>query len=312
MTTQASLIIEDPGLLTTVQDLGRWGAQHYGVSVSGAMDRVSLRLANRLVGNPEEFAGLEITMSGPKIRFNKNSQVAVSGAEFILRLDGYLVSSDTLLTVESGQILSFGERLNGARAYLAVAGGLDIEPVMGSRSTHLPSKRGGISGRSLRRGDELCVGDFRGESVRPCSTLKWGRRTFGGAKVRVIFGLQANWFLPEALDTLCAETYRVGTASDRMGYRMVGAPVHTCGSKELLSQAVSFGAVQVPPSGELIVSMADCQTTGGYPRIATVITADLYLLGQLGPGDWVEFLPCDRAMARKALCELEDLIAVRG
>jgi len=308
VTSGLSLTVEDPGLLTTVQDLGRWGAQHYGVSVSGAMDRVSLRIANRLVGNRDQFAALEVTMAGPTIVFNTENQVAVSGAEFVIRLDDYLVSSDTLLTIHSGQRLSFGTRLSGARAYIAVAGGLDVEPVMGSCATHLPSKRGGLDGRPLRRGDDLRVGSFRGESIRPGSKLRWGRRFTGGTKVRVILGPQAEWFSPDSIDTLCSQRYRVGLTSDRMGYRMEGASIYRQFATEMLSQAVSIGSIQVPPSGELIVAMADCQTTGGYPKIATVISADLHRLGQLGPGDWLEFDICDQPTARQALCDLESMM----
>ena len=145
MISPVSLTVEDPGLLTTLQDLGRWGAQHHGVSVSGAMDRLSLRLANRLVGNRDQTAALEVTLAGPTIRFNRESQVAVSGAEFILRLDEYEVSSETLLSIGSGQCLMFGRRLSGARAYIAVAGGVEGESFMGSRSTHLPTEKGGMA-----------------------------------------------------------------------------------------------------------------------------------------------------------------------
>lgn len=308
MTAGVALTIEEPGFLTTVQDLGRWGAQHYGMSVSGAMDRVSLRLANRLVGNREGFAGLEITMSGPTILFNKESQVAVSGGDFAVELDDYAVSSDTLLSVGCGQRLSFKRRLSGARSYLAVAGGIQVKSVMESASTHLPSKIGGIAGRPLQRGDELRVGAYRGESVRPCSDLRWGRSFTGGTKVRVILGPQSDWFSQKSIETLCSETYYVGISSDRMAYRMEGLPVHPYVQREMLSQAISFGSIQVPPSGELIVAMADCQTTGGYPKIGLVISADLHLLGQLGPGDWLEFDVCDRPAARQALFDLENMM----
>jgi len=306
-----SLTVEDPGLLTTLQDLGRWGAQHHGVSVSGAMDRLSLRLANRLVGNRDQTAALEVTLAGPTIRFNRESQVAVSGAEFILRLDEYEVSSETLLSIGSGQCLMFGRRLSGARAYIAVAGGVEGESFMGSRSTHLPTEKGGMAGRPLRRGDELRVGSLRGESVRshPGPGLRWRRRPTGGTKVRVILGPQVDWFPRDSVETFCSKRYWVGIASDRMGYRLEGPPVRRGDAREMLSQAVPMGSIQVPQSGEPILAMADCQTTGGYPKIATVISADLHLLGQLGPGDWLEFDVCDRVIARQALVELEEIMA---
>ena len=310
MTGPTSLMVEDPGLLTTVQDLGRWGAQHYGVSVSGAMDRVSLRLANRLVGNCEQFGALEVTLAGPTLLFNKESQVAVSGAEFVLRLDDYLVSSDTLLSNSAAQRLSFGRRLNGARAYIAIAGGLMVDAFMGSCSTHLPSGRGGMAGRPLQRGDALRVGTVGGESIKLRPGLRWIRRPTGGTKVRIILGPQADWLSSGSMDALCSERYYIGIASDRMGYRLEGVPIRRRSTSEMLSQAVSFGSIQAPRSGELIVAMADCQTTGGYPKIATVISADLHLLGQLGPGDWLEFDVCDRQTARQALFELEEMMAL--
>ena len=311
MTSPVSLTVEDPGLLTTLQDLGRWGAQHHGVSVSGAMDRLSLRLANRLVGNRDQTAALEVTLAGPTIRFNRDSQVAVSGAEFILQLDKYEVSPETLLSIGSGQCLMFGRRLSGARAYIAVAGGVEGESFMGSRSTHLPSQKGGMAGRPLRRGDELRVGILRSKSVRshPGPGLRWRRRPTGGTKVRVILGAQVDWFPRDSVETFCSKRYWVGIASDRMGYRLEGPPVRRGDAREMLSQAVSMGSVQIPQSGEPILAMADCQTTGGYPKIATVISADLHLLGQLGPGDWLEFDVCDRVIARQALVELEEMMA---
>ena len=182
---------------------------------------------------------------------------------------------------------------------------------MGSRSTHLPSQKGGIAGRPLRRGDELRVGDLQSESAGSHLGfgLRWRRRPIGGTKVRVILGPQADWFPRDAIETFCSKRYRVGIASDRMGYRLEGPPVLRGDAREMLSQAIPMGSVQIPQSGEPMLAMADCQTTGGYPKIATVISADLHLLGQLGPGDWLEFDVCDRVIARQALAELEEIMA---
>ena len=182
-----AITIVAPGLLTTVQDTGRWGHQHYGVSVSGAMDVVSLHGANRLVGNPLTAAALEVTLVGPTLRFERDTRIAVCGAAFDLRLGDHQVSLDTLIHAGSGQMLTFGRRMSGARAYLAAAGGIDLTPVLGSRSTHIPSRMGGLEGRALTAGDTLTLGAAHGAPVRPTPDAKWKRRPGGwwraGARV---------------------------------------------------------------------------------------------------------------------------------
>ncbi len=301
------LVVEDAGLLTTVQDTGRWGYQRYGVSVSGAMDVTAHRRANRLVGNPDEAATLEITLVGPVLRFETVMRVGVAGATFDLRLDGRAVSTDTLLHVEPGQTLAFGRRTAGARGYLAAAGGFAVPAVLGSRSTHLRSGMGGLAGRALRAGDRLAVGPSRGGAPRRESTAtRWSRRMpLGGALVRVLPGPHAGLFDPAVLRRLETVRYTIRPESDRMGYRLDGAAIVGAERVSLLSQGFPIGAVQVVPSGAVIVAMADRQTAGGYPRVATVITADVPLLGQLAPSDWIEFAPCDHRTAREALVESE-------
>lgn len=297
-----ALVVEDAGLLTTVQDTGRWGRQHYGVSVSGAMDPAAHRRANRLVGNPAGAATLEVTLCGPRLRFETALRVAVSGAAFELRLGARAVSTDTVLRAEPGQTLAFGRRAAGARAYVAAAGGLDVPPVFGSRATHLRSGMGGLEGRALRAGDRLGVGPERGAPRREPAAARWGRRLpLGGARVRVLPGPHAGLFDPLVLGRLESARYVIRPESDRMGYRLDGAPIAGPEGLSLLSQGFPIGAVQVVPSGEVIVAMADRQTVGGYPRVAAVITADVPVLAQLAPGDWIEFEPCDHRTAREAL-----------
>ncbi len=299
---QPGLVVEDAGLLTTVQDTGRWGYQHYGVSVSGAMDVTAHCRANRLVGNPPEAATLEVTLVGPVLRFEAAMRVGVAGAAFELRLDACAVSTETVLHAERGQRLAFGRRTAGARAYLAAAGGFAVPPVLGSRSTHLRSGMGGLAGRALRPGDRLRSGPSRGVPRRESPAAKWGRRaTVGGARVRVLPGPHAGLFEPAVLRRLEAGRYTIRPESDRMGYRLDGAPIPGPAGPSLLSQGLPIGAVQVLPSGGVIVAMADRQTAGGYPRVATVVTADVPVLGQLAPGDWIEFERCDRRTAREAL-----------
>ncbi len=300
------LVVEDAGLLTTVQDTGRWGYQHYGVSVSGAMDLTAHRRANRLVGNSPDVATLEITLVGPVLRFETSMRIGVAGAWFGLLLDDRAVSTETVLRVEPGQTLAFGRRTAGARAYFAAAGGFAVPPVLGSRSTHLRSGMGGMEGRALRAGDRLVVGLSRGVPRRESAATKWKRCTpLGGARVRVLPGPHAGLFDPAVLRRLETARYTIRPESDRMGYRLDGAPIVGPEGLSLLSQGFPIGAVQVVPSGDVIVAMADRQTAGGYPRVATVIAADIPLLGQLAPCDWVEFERCGHRAAREALLESE-------
>ena len=299
--TAAEVLVTAPGLLTSIQDTGRWGYQHLGVSVSGAMDVISHRRANQLVGNAPSAASLEVTLAGPTLEFRADVRVVVSGAEFELRLAEYAVSPDTVIHATRGQQLSFGRRIAGARAYVAAAGGFDVGPVLGSRSTHLGSRMGGVEGRALRAGDVLPVGRPSGRPGRTSSARAWDVRPIGGARVRVLLGPHEDAFDRDALDALEGERYVVSPNSDRMGYRLEGAPIIARSGRELLSQAIPLGAVQVPRAGHPIIAMADRQTSGGYPRIATVISADIPRLGQLAPGDWVEFERCDQETARAAL-----------
>lgn len=293
-----------PGLLTTVQDEGRWGAQAQGVPVAGPMDRVSHRLANQLVGNPEACATLEVTLVGPEIEFERPAVFAVTGATFLLELDGRPVPMETRIRARSKSCLRFGPRRHGARAYLAVAGGFDVPVVLGSRSTHTGSRMGGVEGRALAAGDHIRIGSSTtGPGAR--SSLHAGRIPAGGARVRVLPGPHDAWFSDAARAMFCSTRYRVASASNRMGYRLDGPRLDPADRGTLISEATPVGSVQVPSSGQPIVLMADCQTTGGYPRIATVITTDLPLVGQLAPGDWIEFTLCDRKTALAALIAQE-------
>jgi len=307
MTATGLMTVVRPGLLTTVQDLGRWGQQAAGVPVSGAMDTYSLRLANRLAGNPESAAALEVTLTGPTLVAETTVAVAVAGARFDLFVDERLVEHGGILTVPAGGVLRFGERRGGARAYLAVAGGFDTAPVFGSRATHLVSRMGGHAGRALQVGDRLSIAP---QAMPPAS--RWPARPAlpvpgprGPGYLRVLLGPQDDWFTSSAVDALLGASFRISTASDRMGYRLEGPPLHTRRAEALVSEPVAFGSIQVPASGAPILLMADRQTAGGYPKIATLITADLPLAGQVAPGDWVRFTACSRAEARSALIARE-------
>ncbi len=299
--TPAVLVLK-PGMLTTVQDLGRWGLQDSGVPVAGPMDAYSHRLANRLVGNPDTAATLEITLIGPELQFEGDAICAVAGADFPVRLDGVPVPMHEAWAARAGARVSFGVRRRGARAYLAVRGGFDVPLVFRSRATHLLSAMGGVAGRALASGDRLPIG-----TVEPVAPARGEPLPLpeGGARVRVVWGPQEDYFTEAARQTLVSARFLVTPQSNRQGYRLQGPPLAHAGSADILSDATPIGSIQVPASGQPILLMADRQTTGGYPKIATVITADLPLAGQLAPGEWIEFTACSLDEARRALIERE-------
>ncbi len=290
-----------PGLLTTVQDLGRVGYQRFGLPLSGAMDRPALRLANRLVGNADQAAGLEITLSGPALLFEREAVIALTGADLSASLDGTPITLWEATRVAKGSTLTFGQRRAGARAYLAVAGGLNVPLVLGSRSTHLRSRTGGLMGRALVQGDVLRGGrpaskafSVAGRSVPPEARPLYQREPM----VRVIPGPQADFFLPEALEALTGGSYTVTPQSDRMGFRLQGPPLIHAGPAEIVSDATPFGAIQVPANRQPILLMADHQTTGGYPKVGVVISVDVPLAAQLIPGESLRFALVDVGEAR--------------
>ena len=303
---QASVSVIKPGMLTTVQDMGRWGFQARGVPVAGPMDPVSHRLANALVGNGRDAALLEVTLLGPELEFEDERLVAVTGADFDLSLDGRPAPLRAPFTVSAGSRLRFGARRLGARAYLAVSGGITVTPILGSRATHLVSVMGGVSGRALIAGDRLPLGVrsrfSRAALPLPASTES---RSAPHATLRVLSGPQLEYFQADAIDVLQSAPYVVAQDSDRMGFRLEGPRLTHARPVDIISDATPLGVLQVPASGQPILLMADRQTTGGYPKIATVIAADMALAGQLAPADTIAFAVCTTAEALKALITQE-------
>jgi antagonist of KipI len=302
---RSSFIVRRPGMLTTVQDLGRWGHQARGVPVAGPMDAYSHRLANRFVGNPESAAALEITLLGPSLEAEGDIECAVAGADFSLEVGARAVPSRSPFLVRSGELLRFGSRRSGARAALAVRGGFDVPAVFGSRATSLVSRMGPFDGRPLAAGDRLFVNTSPAAPPYEPDSMQLLRMPAGGACVRVVPGPHEDMFTQNAIETLYRGRYTVTPQSNRMGYRLEGPPLAHAGAADILSDATPMGSIQVPKSGQPILLMADRQTTGGYPKIATVISADLPVAGQLAPGDWIEFARCTRAAAVDALAEQE-------
>ena len=299
------------GLLTTVQDVGRWGGQGRGMPVAGPMDLYSHRLANRLVGNDESVAGLEVTLTGPELQASGDLVCAVSGAEFELLAGERPVTCGRAFKLRHNERLRFGRRLAGARAALAVRGGIAVAPVFGSRATSLAAGIGPCGGRAIRAGDRLPIGSAASGAPRTGSAGSLPL-PHGGARLRVIPGPQEETFAAAARELFFTARFTVTPQSNRMGYRLEGPPLAHAGSAEMLSDATPLGSVQVPKSGQPILLMADRQTTGGYPKIATVISADLPLAGQLAPGDWIRFAPCSRQEAIDALHNLERRLGAGG
>lgn len=297
-----SITVLNPGLLTTVQDLGRVGYQQFGVSVSGVMDPRAAAIGNILVGNPQGEAVLECTLMGPQLKFETDEVIAVTGGDLSPTLDGQPVPTYAALAVKAGQTLRFGAPRAGCRAYIAFAGGLDIPLVMGSRSTYMKAAIGGFEGRKLQKGDALGlrapVAGYANLHQRAIAPEFVPRPVY---TLRVVLGPQDDAFTPEGVATFLGSEYTVTNEFDRMGCRMDGPAIQHKNGGDIISDGIAFGAIQVPGSGKPILMGADRQTTGGYTKIATVISADFRLLAQLKAGDKVRFEAVSVQAAQQAL-----------
>jgi len=287
-----SILIKKPGILTTIQDLGRVGYRRLGINPGGAMDRTATRLINILLGNDENDAVVEMHFPAAEIVFEKNAVFALGGADFAAELDGEPIATWQPYFAKKGCTLRFTKKVSGNRAYLAVSGGFQIKTWLGSASTNLAAKIGGMEGRSLISGDQISFATpiKAKPQIRNChisSSLIPYYRPF--PTVRVIIGAEFPLLSKSSQGLLFVHDFIVSPNSNRMGFRLKGEPVEMVQPCELLSSAASFGTIQLLPDGQLIVLMSDHQTSGGYPRIGHVITRDLPLIAQLGPGDKVAF-----------------------
>jgi antagonist of KipI len=310
--------VQEPGLFTTVQDLEREGFGPLGVSASGAADAISLRLGNRLVGNAAGAAGLEMTLLGGTFVFPEGAIVALTGSDFGAALDGKPIEVWTSVEVKPGQTLQLGPTRSGARCYLCVRGGIEAKLFLGSASTHVLSGLGGHEGRALRRGDVLRIGSTGGgertgknacptEGVRRLSAR--ALQEVGARKVlRVTPGPQSDWFPAAAQRMFYESRYRVAEESNRMGIRLAGGDIPEGAGGKMISEGVSLGAIQVPEGGQPIILFVEQQTTGGYPKIANVISADFHCLGQLRPRDEIRFERVDWETARSLLRKQEEFL----
>ena len=297
------------GFITTIQDMGRTGYQEFGVPAAGVMDTMAFRKANILVGNDENEAALEITLMGPMFTFTSDNIIAVTGGNLGAKLNGKDIPMYQAVLAKKGDTMSFMGIKSGSRAYVAFAGGLDVPVVMGSKSTHLKSNLGGFEGRKLGPGDEI-------EFTAPKTALpNMSKRTVpaddyskASCTLRVILGPQDDCFTEAGIKTFLSSTYTLTNEADRMGLRFEGEKIEHKNGGDIITDGISFGAVQVPSHGTPIVMMADHQTTGGYTKIACVVSVDLPELAQCMPGHTVRFKKIGIEEAQELYCQWRDYL----
>ena len=307
-----SVFVERAGFLTSVQDLGRTGLRQFGVSPGGALDSFGLRVANLLVGNDEGAAGLEITLGSLQLRFDDERLVAWCGGEFEVRIGSKSLPAGHTAHVRPGERLKFGRPQSGCRSWVAVSGGIDVPSTLGSRSTDLRAGFGGWEGRALRDGDQLRLGKFRRSQTAATANISswtaphdWVSPAKPKPILRFIHGIDWSRFNDVTIQRFTDQEFAVSPDSDRMGARLEGPELKRVDEGDLISEAVTPGTIQVPPNGKPILLLGDCQTIGGYPKIAHVITVDLGVAAQLRAGDHVRFSEISLTDAHQLLIERE-------
>ena len=306
-----TLEILSPGIMTSVQDMGRYGYGRFGVAPSGALDSFAMRVANLLVGNREDQAGLETMLLGPGIRFLTEVVVAVTGGDLQPKRNRQSIEMWRSHAFQKDDVLSFGSAVSGFRAYIAVAGGIAVPRLMGSRSTNLPSGFGGHEGRTLKKEDILVCDDPRGPKIESERFFnpEWAPQYSDKWKIRVVLGPQDDHFPDDSRGTFSKNTYTMSQNSDRTGIRLEGPEIRCKPDVEasIVSEGVIAGSIQIPGDGKPIIILGET-VTGGYRKIATVISADLPLLGQIKPGDGIQFEVVSLEEAHRALQKMEEWI----
>jgi antagonist of KipI len=303
-------VVTGAGFLTSVQDLGRTGFRRFGVSTSGALDSFALRVANLLIGNDEGAAGLEITLGGLQLRFEDERAVAWCGGEFDVQIGSRALLAGHVARLQRGDELKFGRAQIGCRCWLAISGGIDVPVVLVSRSTDLRANFGGLEGRTLRNGDQLSLGEFRRSETAATAGISswtaphdWASTASRQPSLRFIRGVDWKRFKDVAIERFTQHKFTVLADSDRMGVRLDGPELKREDKTDLISEGVAPGTIQVPPSGKPILLLGDCQTIGGYPKIAHVITVDLGIAAQLRAGDGCRFSEVSLQDAHRLLLE---------
>lgn len=297
-----SIKVITPGMLSTIQDGGRKGFAAMGFNASGVMDVRSYHIANALVGNFTDEAVIEMTYLGGSFKFLESNYIAITGADMSPKLDGVPVEMYTTIFVKQDETLTFSAAASGMRAYIAVRGGIDVPVIMGSRSTNLKCKLGGLDGRPLKAGDIVPCRDVYDEFHKHL-IHSVPKEDFGSDEitVRVLLGPQDDYFTEHGIKTFLNSTYTVTNESDRMGCKLSGEKIEYKNTVDIISDGIVFGSIQIPRTGNPIIMLADRQTTGGYAKIATVISVDLPLLAQARPGTKVHFELIDRQKAERLL-----------
>jgi len=280
--------ILDPGPQTTIQDLGRVGHLRYGIPPSGPVDRLAFVLANRLVGNPDGAAALECTLAGPRFEVDAPCAVATTGADMPVTVNGQEAPGWATLALQPGDVVRLGPARSGVRSYVAFSGGLDVSPVMGSRSTYLRGRLGGLDGRALRRDDRLHA--VAAPLPRPWRLAPRAVPAYGGEPtIRVVLGPQADRFTRAGIGALLESAYVMLPQSDRMGARLSGERVAHARGHDIISDGIALGSIQVPGDGQPIIHLVDRPSTGGYTKVATVCSFDVGRVGQVKPGQSLRF-----------------------
>ena len=304
-----SILVQKSGLLATIQDLGRNGFRRFGINPNGAMDKQTVRLINILLGNDEREAGLEMHFPAPVLEFEEDAIIALGGADFGAKIDDKAIENWRCVVVEKGSVLRFEKQISGSRAYLAIRGGFAIEKWLESAGTNLLAKIGGFNGRALRKDDRLSFNrqtkDKGQKTKNKISYNLTANYQKSPAKIRVIAGAEFESLTAFSEQVFLKQIFPICPESDRMGFRLNGEPLYLIEERELISSAIDFGTIQLLPDGQMIILMADHQTSGGYPRIAHVSSADLPILAQLNPNDEVSFELISLIEAEDLLLEFE-------
>ncbi len=287
-----SILIKKAGILTTVQDLGRTGFKRLGINQTGAMDKIAVRLINVLLGNNENEAVLEMHFPAPEIVFDEDTIFTLGGADFAAKMNGNLIENWRIYFAEKGSTLKFTAKIFGNRAYFTIKNGFKINSWLGSKSTNLKAKLGGIEGRKLQNCDRIFFNSTL-QIPNSKSNFKISNSLIPHYSkfptVRVVAGAEFELLTSKSQTNFSNEDFTITQNSDRMGFRLKGEPLYLNEPKEIVSTAVNFGTIQLLPDGQMIILMADHQTSGGYPRLVNVISMDLPLLAQLGTNDKVAF-----------------------
>ena len=276
----------NPGLQTTIQDLGRQLSGHLGVSSCGAADSYSFKIANLIVGNTPNEAALEMTLVGGVYQFEENADICLSGSSFLAKINNEILPFNKKIHIKKKAVLEIGQTKDGARCYLAIRGGINIKHFLGSASTHLTTKTGGFNGRPLKKGDLLKIGKSKKNLAKINLDLNYSTKR---SILRITKGLQKDWFSDLNWSTLVKKTFKVSKKYDRMGIKLDGPSIKPINKKQMITEGIALGAIQIPGNGKPIISFIDHQTTGGYPVIANVISIDICKVGQLKEGDSFKF-----------------------